>query len=163
MHSNDFQKQISIHTRVWRKFVRTQDVNFWVLFAFLPTFIIARLLVYNFPDLFLLIKGVHIHHLTYGIILLAISGLLSLNAILWHQRIRAAILYGVGLALAFDEFGIWIKLNDYYWARQSYDALIIITAILVNIVYLSFFWKRILGLYKKAEQEEEEEKKEEEE
>jgi hypothetical protein len=155
MDQNDTQKKISIHTRVWRRFVRTQDLNFWVLLAFLPTFIVARLVVYNFPDLFLLIRGVHIHHLTYGITLLAIAGLWSLNASVWHQRIWAAVLYGVGLALAFDEFGIWIRLDDNYWVRQSYDAVVIIAVVLINIVYLSFFWKRILGLYKSAEKEEE--------
>jgi hypothetical protein len=156
-HKTQLQRQMSIHGRVWQKFVRSQDVNFWVLFAFLPTFVIARLTVYNFPDLFLLIRGVHIHHLTYGIILLTISGFWSLNSTAWHQRITAAVIYGVGLALAFDEFGLWIRLDADYWVRLSYDAVIIITAILVNIVYLSFFWKRILGLYKTAEEEEDKE------
>lgn len=153
-HKSEFEKQFSIHSKVWTRFARTQDINFWVLLAFLPTFVISRLVVYNFPDLFLLIRGVHIHHLTYGIIGLAIAGLLSLNAYTWKQKVRSAVLYGMGLGLAFDEFGMWTRLNDNYWVRQSYDAVIIIIAILINIVYLSFFWKRILGLYEKAEQEE---------
>ena len=155
MDKNNFQKQIVIHSKVWQRFVKSQDVNFWVLFAFLPTFIVSRLIVYNFPDLFLLIRGVHIHHLTYGITLLAVAGLWSLNSVAWHQKIWSAILYGVGLALAFDEFAIWIRLDDDYWVRQSYDAVIIITVLLINIVYLSFFWKRILGLYTNVEKEEE--------
>ncbi|MFA6050522.1 MAG: hypothetical protein WC761_04985 [Candidatus Paceibacterota bacterium] len=149
---DDFQKQVALHTRVWTKFVRTQNQNFWVLVAFLPTFVIARLVVYNFPNLFLEIRGVHVHHLTYGIILLSIAGLWSLNITSHRQKTWCATLYGVGLALAFDEFGMWLHLEDNYWIRHSYDAVVIITAILFNVVYLSIFWKKILGLYKKEEE-----------
>jgi len=148
---NDIKEQISLYKRVWYKFVRTQDINFWALFGFLPTFIIARFLVYHFPELFLEVKGVHIHHFTYGIALLSLAGMVALNAKFWRQKVDAAILYGIGLALAFDEFGMWLHLKDDYWERQSYDAIIIITAILLNIVYLSYFWKRILGLYTREE------------
>ncbi len=150
---DDIQKQIVVHSRVWSKFARTQNQNFWVLVSFLPTFIIARLVVYNLPDLFLEFRGVHVHHLTYGIILLAFTGLWALNVTTERQKKWCAAIYGVGLALAFDEFGMWLHLEDDYWIRYSYDAIIIITAILVNIVYMSFFWKKILGMYKKAEED----------
>jgi hypothetical protein len=76
-----------------------------------------------------------------------------LNITTQKQKTWCATLYGVGLALAFDEFGMWLHLEDDYWIRHSYDAVIIITAVLFNIVYLSIFWKKILGLYKKAEEE----------
>ncbi len=149
---DEIEGQLALHTRVWTKFARTQDHNFWVLVTFLPTFLIARLVVYNLPDLFLEFRGVHVHHLTYGIILLAAAGFLALNVKSERQKKWCAALYGIGLALAFDEFGMWLHLEDNYWVRYSYDAIIMIAAILINVVYLSFFWRRILGIYKREEE-----------
>lgn len=142
------KEKITIYSKIASILLRTQNVNFWILIAFLPTFVSARLIVYHFPELFLEVKGVHIHHLTYGIFLLAIAGILSLNFSSWKWKIVNSILYGIGLALAFDEFGMWIHLEDDYWVRQSYDAVIILVAILFNAVYLSFFWRRVVGLKK---------------
>ena len=122
-----------------------EDVNFWILLSFLPTFILSRLLVYNMPWLFLNIRGVHIHHFTYGIFILAVSGLLAQNVKDYKWKSLTAFLYGMGLALAFDEYGMWIRLQDNYWVRQSYDAVIIVFAILVNIIYLSIFWKKLFN------------------
>lgn len=142
------KEKITIYKKIASIVLRTQNVNFWVLIAFLPTFVIARFIVYHFPNLFLEVKGVHIHHLTYGIFLLAIAGILAINFSSWRWKIANSLIYGVGLALAFDEFGMWIHLEDDYWVRQSYDAIIILVAILFNIVYLSFFWRRVVGLQK---------------
>lgn len=141
------KEKMTIYRKIGSILVRTQNVNFWVLIAFLPTFVIARFVVYHFPELFLEVKGVHIHHLTYGIFLLAIAGILSLNFSSWRWKIANAFIYGIGLALAFDEFGMWIHLEDDYWVRQSYDAIIILVAILFNAVYLSVFWSRVMGLH----------------
>lgn len=120
-----------------------QHVSFWILLTFLPTFIFARLLVYFNPALFINIRGTHVHHLTYGIFILAISGYLALIAPSVHFRPPIAALFGVGLALSFDEFGMWLHLKDNYWMRQSYDAMLIITAVLINIVYFHRAWVRI--------------------
>ncbi|MEI6221362.1 MAG: hypothetical protein WCP97_01215 [bacterium] len=122
---------------------RKKKTTFWVLASFLPTFVFTRLLVYTQPWLFVMIRGTHIHHFTWGIIILAISGYLAL---LNHEprfQARIALLYGCGLALAFDEFGMWLQLRDDYWVRQSYDAITIITAFLVAIVYFSDFWLKL--------------------
>ncbi len=126
-----------------------KDVNFWILFSFLPTFLISRITVYLAPDLFINLKGVHIHHLTYGIFLLAIAGFLSQNLENPKWRTKVAILYGVGLALSFDEFGMWLRLQDSYWVRQSYDAMLIILSLLISIVYFSDFWLKIFALPRK--------------
>lgn len=126
-----------------------KHINFWILLSFLLTFLISRLLVYTAPGLFINIRGVHIHHLTYGIFLLAISGFLAQNLEGQKWRVPVAICYGVGLALAFDEFGMWLRLQDGYWIRQSYDAILIILSILINAVYFSNFWTRILVLSRK--------------
>jgi hypothetical protein len=122
-----------------------KHINFWILSSFLPTFIISRLLVHLAPGLFINIGGSHIHHLTYGIFLLAIAGFLSQNLENPKWKTKLAILYGTGLALSFDEFGMWLRLQDSYWVRQSYDAVLIILSLLINIVYFSNFWLRIFS------------------
>lgn len=89
--------------------------------------------------LFLTVRGVHIHHFTYGVFILAIVGL---YLILRRPDVRtrrfeiATMIYGVGLALTFDEFGMWIRLQDNYWVRQSYDAVIVIVFLFLNLAYL---------------------------
>jgi hypothetical protein len=42
------------------------------------------------------------------------------------------------LGLTFDEFGMWVRLQDDYWVRQSYDAVIIVTLLLLNIVIVRY-------------------------
>jgi len=115
-----------------------------VLFYFLITFAIARILVYSIPSARLLIKGYHVHHLNYGIILLAIVGYWLLINQKNENRLKIAKIYGIGLGLTFDEFGMWFHLQDNYPIRLSYDAIIIISAILINIVYFDNIWRKIL-------------------
>ncbi len=111
--------------------------------SFLTTFIISRLFVYLvmghwLPNFFLTIKGVHIHHFTYGVFILVIVGLYFIlqRPALDRKKFKwATLLFGVGLGLTFDEFGMWVHLKDDYWVRQSYDAVIIISLILVNMAY----------------------------
>lgn len=114
-----------------------------ILFIFLITFAISRLTVYLvvdhlIPDFFLTVNGVHIHHYAYGVIILAISGLYYLlrRPTPGTSSFRfLTVFYGVGLGLTFDEFAMWIRLEDEYWVRQSYDAIIIIGLILLNMLY----------------------------
>lgn len=112
-----------------------------VLFTFLLTFIAARVLVFlimshRMPDLYLHIRGTHVHHLNYGIFLLA-----GLGAYLLFKRpggralTGAGVVYGVGLALTFDEFGMWVRLGGPYWQRASLDAIGVVAAVLGLIAY----------------------------
>jgi hypothetical protein len=90
------------------------------------------------------INGIHIHHLNFGISLLALSGLLGFYLFdsKWQKEI--IMLYGVGLGLTFDEFGMWLHLEDQYWMRTSYDAIVIISLILLNAIFFGERWIRIL-------------------
>jgi hypothetical protein len=123
---------------------REREVTFWVLGTFLPTFLFARALVYLAPQIFVSVGGTHIHHFTWGILLLAMSGYLALTLQTGGWRPRIAALYGIGLALSFDEFGMWLRLQDNYWVRQSYDAVLVILVLLVNVVYFGDFWLHLL-------------------
>lgn len=121
-----------------------KEIPFLIFISFIVTFIFARLITRFFPQLFFTLKGQHIHHFAYGIILLAICGYLLLNYRFSRYRhlVQMSLLYGFGLGLAFDEFGMWIQLEDNYWARPTYDAIIIISLIFLNIIYFDQFWKR---------------------
>lgn len=105
-----------------------------VFFVFLLTFMLARIVVFlimsrRIPDLFLYMGGTHIHHLNYGIFLLA-----GLGAFLLFDKPQgrglqvAAVVYGVGMALTFDEFGMWVRLGGSYWQRASVDAVGVLAA-----------------------------------
>ncbi|MCL5970280.1 MAG: hypothetical protein M1450_02125 [Patescibacteria group bacterium] len=120
------------------------DIRFYILASFLITFILSRIIVYFFvfgpPKMYLKINGIHIHHLTFGIAILAIIGYVALTTHSNHFKKFMAVLYGIGLALAFDEFGMWLHLKDDYWIRHSYDAVLIITLLLFNSAFLRRFW-----------------------
>ncbi len=106
------------------------------LAAFVFTFIAARLTVLlimarRMPDLFLHAGGTHVHHLDYGIILLSLlAGILLFHPPAGRARSVAAALYGIGLGLTFDEFGMWLHLGGSYWQRASFDAVVVVAALL---------------------------------
>ena len=112
----------------------------WILCSFLFTFIIARITVFlilarRIPDLYLYVGGTHVHHLNYGIFLLAGVGAYTLLARPRNNRLYwISLLYGIGLALTFDEFGMWVHLGGSYWQRASFDAVVVIGACLTLLV-----------------------------
>lgn len=107
-----------------------------VFVAFLFTFVTARVLVYlivsrRIPDLYLRVGGTHVHHLNYGIFLLsAVAAYLLFRRPHGPALLRAGSLYGVALALTFDEFGLWLHLGGSYWQVASFDAVVVILALL---------------------------------
>ena len=112
-----------------------------VLFVFLLTFILSRVLVFLImarwmPDLYLHLGGTHVHHLNYGIFLLCGVGAWLLFAPpAGRLRTLCAMTYAVGLALTFDEFGMWLHLGGGYWQRASFDAVTVIAAALALLAF----------------------------
>jgi len=113
------------------------------LFAFLITFMLARTLVLlimarRIPNLYLFLGPTHVHHLNYGIFLLALVGGYTLFAAPTATAARrAAFAYGIAMALTFDEFGMWLHLGGSYWQRASVDAMVVVAALLAFIAYAS--------------------------
>lgn len=106
------------------------------LLAFLFTFMTARVLVYlimarKIPTMYAHAGHTHIHHLNYGIFLLSFVGAILIfgQPTGWKLSLTT-ILYGIGLGLTFDEFGMWLHLTVTYWQRSSFDAVVVIAAIL---------------------------------
>jgi hypothetical protein len=106
------------------------------LFGFILTFIASRTVVFlimaqRMPNLYFFLRGTHVHHLNYGIFLLAgVAGFL-LFCTPGQAAVRiAALVYGIAMALTFDEFGMWLHLGGSYWQRASVDAIIVVAAVL---------------------------------
>src|SRR5271170_4634106 len=100
------------------------------LLAFVLTFIASRTVVLlimsdRIPNLYFFLKGTHVHHLNYGIFLLAgVGAYLLFRAPQGKAANRAAFVYGIAMGLTFDEFGMWLHLGGSYWQRTSVDAAI---------------------------------------
>jgi hypothetical protein len=113
----------------------TRHLARFTFIAFLLTFIVARTLVIlimarKVPDLFLHLGGTHVHHLNYGIFLLAtVAAVLLFGSVNAAQRSFCALVYGVGMALTFDEFGMWLHLGGSYWQRASFDAVVVVLSV----------------------------------
>ena len=81
----------------------------------------------------LLVGGVHIHHLVFGVIAILVAGVLALDDLL---RLTRAVLFGIGAALVLDEFALLVFLKDVYWLPQGslsvFALLIGLLALAVN-------------------------------
>ncbi len=83
----------------------------------------------------------HIHHFVPGIFLVLVGGFVGIS--FWPNQIArrfSALVFGIGAGLTIDEFALWLYLEDVYWSHQgrnSIDAIIIVTAILVTVYTLS--------------------------
>ena len=86
-------------------------------------------------------RGRHIHHLVWGILLLLLVGFGwlaevgtgSASSLRWIGRCLS-MLYGVAAALTLDEFALWLNLKDVYWqreGRESFEAMALFGAILL--------------------------------
>jgi hypothetical protein len=112
-----------------------------VFIAFVLTFMSARILAFLImsravPDLYLYVRQTHVHHLNYGIFLLSVAGGYLLFGRPAARGLKAAaIVYGIGMALTFDEFGMWLHLGGSYWQRASWDALTVLLALFGLIAF----------------------------
>ena len=112
-----------------------------VLVAFIATFVCVRMLVIlimtrAIPDCYVHVGGIHIHHLNFGILLLAMVGMwLLFRRPEGAEFSLLAVAYGIGLGLTFDEFGMWLRLGGDYWQQASFDAVVVIFALLALVAF----------------------------
>jgi hypothetical protein len=114
--------------------------------SFLLTFIGVRIVVYRIVNhegrlQWVMVHGMHIHHLVWGILILLLVGygwLMDLGRMhtplsIFFSRLMS-VSYGVGAALTLDEFALWLNLQpDAYWSssgRLSIDAVIVFGGLL---------------------------------
>jgi len=137
----------------YRKYIigKGKETFFWAFIAFTVSVGVSRLIVLDVEKGkaifgYLYIKGYHIHHFYYGILLLILSNWMSLIRYKrLHRRIFkgvASIMFGGGLGLVADEFGLLLTmefgLKGNYWASQSYYAI----AMAISIFTLFLFFLR---------------------
>jgi hypothetical protein len=121
--------------------LRSDQLARRALIGFMLTFIAARSVVLlimskRMPNLYFFLGGTHVHHLNYGIFLLAaVSGYLLFRTPTRTNSGVAAVAYGVAMALTFDEFGMWLHLGGSYWQRASVDAVVVVAALLALIAF----------------------------
>lgn len=138
------------------------EVPFIVFVSFLTTFVVTRTYIFfTHHDILsaifsverITINGIHIHHLTWGIIIMSISGFLSLINKSPYVHRRLALIYGVGLGLIFDEFAMWLHLEDNYYSSLTYNSIVTISLVLLSAIYFPGFWRRMknhfIKIYKK--------------
>lgn len=122
----------------WQNGTTRLDVSLarWTLTSFLATFMAARCFVFlimsrHVPDLYVHVGGTHVHHLNFGIFLLAgVGAYLVFGRPARERMVPVAVLYGIGLGLTFDEFGMWLHLGGGYWQRASLDGVAVIAGLL---------------------------------
>src|SRR3989454_3583104 len=129
--------------------------------GFFVTFAVARSMAYAAyrsvgPFHYIYIRGTHIHHLVWGILLLLIVGFCWLievgtgtkSSSIFASRLMS-LLYGVGAALTLDEFSLWLNLEEgVYWTREgraSLDAVLLFAAALVIGIWGRDFLKALTG------------------
>src|SRR5262245_22585566 len=136
-----FGRLLALYRRHFRDHRRER--MFLASLSFFVTFGVSRLLTHAFrtrEDPFqVVVGGVHVHHLVWGILLLLIVGymwLIQVGTVTNGGSVRVgqitALLYGVGAALTLDEFALWLNLEDVYWERQgraSVDAALLFGAL----------------------------------
>ena len=108
------------------------------------------------PFHYVYIRGIHVHHLVWGILLLLAVGFGWLIEIgtgtkgssLFASRLMS-LLYGVGVALTLDEFALWLNLEEeVYWTREgraSLDAILLFSAALLIGIWGRNFLKALPG------------------
>jgi hypothetical protein len=78
---------------------------------------------------------VHIHHVTFGVVLVMVSGLTLVTLSVNGQEPECAVaatFFGVGAALVLDEYALILHLSDVYWeedGRTSVDAVFAAVAV----------------------------------
>jgi len=133
--------------------------------SFLITFVGTRILVHRIVNheghfQWVMVRGHHIHHLVWGILILLLVGygwLLDVGRShspmsIFMSRLMS-VGYGVGAALTLDEFALWLDLApDAYWSstgRLSIDAVILFGALLAVGAGGAPFFKGLQSMWKK--------------
>ncbi len=135
-----------------------EEINLRVLTSFVATFTGVRIITHGIRGNWLPLKNIqlggskgshplHIHHLVWGILILTGCGYGTLLRAEPKWRRRLSPLYGAGVALTFDEFALWLRLEDDYWSadgRASVDAVVLLSSLFALAVASPLFWQRAL-------------------
>lgn len=110
---------------------------FPIAFSFLLTFTGSRIFSHLAPDFYFFEAepGLRVHHFAYGFFILAAAAYLALIHTGPKAKYLISLLLGFGLGLAFDEFGMWLRLRDDDLARWNYDGFNIIISFFFLVLF----------------------------
>jgi hypothetical protein len=145
---------------------RPRQRMFLASVSFLLTFVGVRILVHRIAShegvfQWVVVRGTHIHHLVWGILILLLVGYGWLADLgrshtpisIFFGRLMA-VGYGAGAALTLDEFALWLNLSpDAYWSREgrlSIDAVILFGALLAVGAWGSPFFRGLKVMAKRG-------------
>jgi hypothetical protein len=136
-------QSMSLFSRVSAYAVTIRPYTLTVSGVFL-TVAVARMISFWNPGLHLETQGgLHVHHYTFGIFAMAIAGYAALVLKGPRASFWITLLYGFGLGLVFDEFGIWLHLELRESLRWSDTGLIILAVVfLVGIALASVLQRK---------------------
>lgn len=138
---------------VYRKLIADpqRDPAFWILLGFVISIAVSRMVVafilefdlqerlFNRED-----SGgpnpTHTHHFNYGFAILIVSGLVALFPQSRRFLRFLSLVFGIGVGLVFDEFALIWNLNPDYYHALNYQAMAVLGALLVQIVYFRKFY-----------------------
>jgi hypothetical protein len=113
------------------------ELQFIITVSFLIAFTASRAIVVaageSKPSLELWVWNYHVHHFFFGLLLLSISGWISLVESQKKYKKISAMLYGGGLGLLIDEIGLLLTWGN-YWATQSYIFSVTVIFIFLSII-----------------------------
>ncbi len=131
-----------------------EEARFLILTSFTITFIIARLIVYGIlvhilpmPFGYVTIKGIHIHHIVWGVLLLLLAGFIRIPQFGKSFARLSSLLYGIGAALTLDEFALLVHFDPLaYFGPQgilSIDVVFIFFLFCLGFLWHGKFWYRV--------------------
>lgn len=127
------------------------SLSFFITFLGVRIIVLA-ILFHVGPFGWVIVGGLHVHHLVWGIMLLLVSGFAMVAEFgekatpssLFVGRL-IAILYGMGAALTLDEFEFWLNIQDVPWtftSRESLDAIILFGVFLAVATWGAPLWTK---------------------
>ncbi len=123
-----------------------------MLLSFTLSCVMGRLIVlqimrHQIPSLYVHINGLHVHHFVYGFCILSVlAGYAVMCRPTGAAHVITATLYGIVLAMTFDEFGVWTNLGGAYWQRGSMEAMLTIFAVLLITAHWPY-WRRAFSAW----------------
>jgi hypothetical protein len=132
-----------------------RDPAFWILLGFVGAIVVSRAIValilrFNLQEnLFNLQESgganpTHTHHFNYGFAILIASGLIALFPRSRRFLRALSFVFGVGVGLVFDEFALIWNLNPDYYHALNYQAMAVLGALLIQIVYFRKFYASLV-------------------
>jgi hypothetical protein len=123
------------------------------VFTFLGVRLLVLLILFHIaPFGWVVLGGMHVHHLVWGILLLLISGYALVAEVGIDSTPRSlflgrliSILYGMGAALTLDEFTMWLNIKESTWTfqgRESLDVVVLFGALLAVGAWGAPLWTK---------------------